>query len=109
MASPSGRTGLASYENTVSSVLRQRVPSIAIVSPYILSILPPGTVPISPAEASPPVGTTHTQPSFTPSAVVQTRSSLPSNLSPAVPFLKPSLQHPVPRPFNTLRMLQFAQ
>ncbi|KIJ98466.1 hypothetical protein K443DRAFT_9137 [Laccaria amethystina LaAM-08-1] len=37
---------------------------LTVVSPYIFSILPPGTVPISPAEGSPTIGTTQTQPSL---------------------------------------------
>ncbi|EGN98719.1 hypothetical protein SERLA73DRAFT_168336 [Serpula lacrymans var. lacrymans S7.3] len=58
---------------------------IAFVSPYIFSILPPGTVPVSVA------GSTHmsasaTQPSTFPSHVVQIRSSI-SNLPPqTIPF-----------------------
>ncbi|KAA1467551.1 hypothetical protein DENSPDRAFT_832639 [Dentipellis sp. KUC8613] len=57
---------------------------VAVVKPYIFSILPAGTVPVAQG------GVAHPQPSFIPSPVIQIRSSISLKPSSTLPFPFPS-------------------
>ncbi|TFY63425.1 hypothetical protein EVG20_g6316 [Dentipellis fragilis] len=73
---------------------------VAVVKPYIFSILPAGTVPIAQDSVA------HPQPSFIPSPVIQIRSSISLKLSSTLPFpFSSSPSHSAPAVNSSIRLL----